>query len=212
MIRRQTTVPRNYTAVASRKTKSVAWFVSKYDTMYKYGSQREKYVKELRKYIDVDIFGDCGPRECPKSDMRHCMDILTFTYRFYLGFDNSLCQQYVTEFFRTFREDTELVPVVLRGHDYKRYLPEGTYINAADFRSPKDLAKHLLALSKDLHSYAAILERKSQYRVCHNRELSWCTLCEMLHKKNMGSKVYKDLYHWWEKGTCVTAREFFARH
>ena len=68
LIRRQTTVPKNYTAVASRKTKSVAWFVSKYDTMYKYGSQREKYVKELRKYIDVNIFGECSPHKCPKSD------------------------------------------------------------------------------------------------------------------------------------------------
>ena len=213
LVRFPTTVPKDYTAVAYNKTKSIAWFVSKCDTTYKYGSQREKYVKELRKYIDVDIFGDCGPHKCPKSDMSHCMDILTSRYRFYLSFENSLCQQYITEkFFRSFREGTEVVPVVLGGHDYKRYLPEGTYINAADFRSPKDLAKHLLALSKDVHSYAAILERKSQYRVCHNRELSWCRLCEMLHMENMGSKVYKDLYRWWEKGTCVTAREFFARH
>ena len=162
LVRLPTTLPNNYTEIASRKTKSIAWFVSNCKTKYKYGSRREKYVKELRKYIDVDIFGECGPRECPKSDMSHCMDILTFTYRFYLAFENSLCQEYVAEkFFRTFREGTEVVPVVLGKHDYKRYLPGGTYINAADFRSPKDLAKHLRALSKDLHSYAAILERVS---------------------------------------------------
>ena len=213
LVQLPTTLPNNYTEIASRKTKSIAWFVSKCDTTYKYGSQREKYVKELRKYIDVDIFGECGPRKCPKTDMGHCMQMLTTRYRFYLGFENSLCHQYVTEkFFRAFRDQTEVVPVVLGGHDYKRYLPEGTYINAADFRSPKDLAKHLRALSKDVYAYAAILEKKSQYRVCHNREFSWCRLCEMLHKKNMGSKVYKDLYRWWEEGTCVTAREFFARN
>ena len=213
LVRFPTTVPKKYTAVASNKTKSIAWFVSKCDTTYKYGSEREKYVKELQKYIDVDIFGECGPHKCPKSDMSHCNDILTSRYRFYLSFENSLCQQYVTEkFFRSFREGIEVVPVVLGGHDYKQYLPEGTYINAADFRSPKDLAKYLLALSKDVHAYAAILERKSQYRVCHSRELSWCRLCEMLHMENMGSKVYKDLYRWWEEGTCVTAQEFFARH
>ena len=33
LVRRQTTVPQKYTTVASRKTKSIAWFVSKYDTM-----------------------------------------------------------------------------------------------------------------------------------------------------------------------------------
>ena len=37
--------------------------------------QREKYVKELRKYNDVDIFGDCGPHNGPKSDMSHCMEV-----------------------------------------------------------------------------------------------------------------------------------------
>ena len=68
LVRRQTTVPPKYTAVASRKTKSIAWFLSKYDTMYKYGSEREKYVKELRKYTDVNIFGECNPHKCPKSD------------------------------------------------------------------------------------------------------------------------------------------------
>ena len=213
LIRLQTPVRKNYKAVASNKTKSVAWFVSKCDTTYKYGSQREKYVKELRKYIDVDIFGECGPNDCSKDHMRRCMALLNLKYRFYLAFENSLCHQYVTEkIFRTYREDIEVVPVVLGKHDYKRYLPEGTFINTADFRSPKDLAKHLRELSKDIHAYTAILERKSQYRSCRNRELPWCTLCEMLHKENMGNKVYKDLYRWWEKGTCDTAEQFYARN
>jgi len=138
LVRLPITVPNNYTAIASRKTKSVAWFVSKCDTTYKYGSQREKYVRELRKYIDVDIFGECGSHDCSKDHMICCMEILNLKYRFYLAFENSLYQQYVTEkFFRTFREDIQVVPVVLGGHDYKRHLPKGTYINTADFRHPK---------------------------------------------------------------------------
>jgi len=36
--------------------KLAAWFVSHCHT----SSQREKYVTELQKYIDVDIFGYCG--------------------------------------------------------------------------------------------------------------------------------------------------------
>ena len=144
--------------------------MSKCDTTYKYESQREKYVKELRKYTDVDIFGECGPHDCSKDHMMRCIDLLNVKYRLYLSFENSLCHQYVTEkVFRTFREDIQVVPVVLGGHDYKRHLPKGTYINTADFRSPKDLAKHLRALSKDVHAYAEILERKSQYIACHGR-------------------------------------------
>lgn len=43
-----------------RKKKSVAWFVSNCFT----SSERERYVAELKKYIEVDIFGTCGTLEC----------------------------------------------------------------------------------------------------------------------------------------------------
>jgi hypothetical protein len=40
--------------------KSVVWFVSNFDSE----SKREVYVKELQKYIDVDVYGKCGPLKC----------------------------------------------------------------------------------------------------------------------------------------------------
>ena len=58
---------KDYKEIASGKTRSIAWFVSNCKTTYQYGSEREKYVRELKKYIDVDIFGECGPYKCPKS-------------------------------------------------------------------------------------------------------------------------------------------------
>ena len=137
--------------------------------------------------------------------------MLSKRYRFYLAFENSLCQDYVTEkFFNKFGENVYIVLIVLGGFDYKRYLPEGTYINAADFRSPKDLARHLLALGKNVRAYAAMLERKSQYTNSNcGRKEPWCKLCDMLHTKNLTSKVYQDLSRWWQEGTCVTAKELF---
>ncbi|ROT83081.1 hypothetical protein C7M84_023748, partial [Penaeus vannamei] len=76
---------------AENKTKLVAWFVSNCKTQ----SGRENVVRELKKWIQVDIYGRCGPLKCPKS--AECTQMLNTTYKFYLSFENSLCQDYATE-------------------------------------------------------------------------------------------------------------------
>ena len=47
-------------AIIANKTKTVAWIVSNCDSK----SGREAYVTELEKYINVDIYGKCGPLNC----------------------------------------------------------------------------------------------------------------------------------------------------
>lgn len=58
-------------------------------------SKRERYVKELQKYINVDIFGECG-QECPKVDNQYfhegnrsedCFDSQMRKHKFYLAFE-----------------------------------------------------------------------------------------------------------------------------
>jgi hypothetical protein len=66
------------------KKKSIAWFVGHCDTQ----SKREIYVKELQKYIDVDIFGECGPLNCSKNNA--CYETVAKNYKFYLSFENSV--------------------------------------------------------------------------------------------------------------------------
>ncbi|CAG2163711.1 unnamed protein product, partial [Oppiella nova] len=73
------------------KTRSVAWIVSNCHS----DGNREEYVRELAKYIDVDIYGRCGHYECPRDDS--CLKMITKKYKFYLSFENSLCKDYVTE-------------------------------------------------------------------------------------------------------------------
>lgn len=73
--------PKNF---AEGKSKMVAWFVSNCKTH----SRRENYVKELQKYIDVDIYGKCGPLKCPRGDEAACNDKLRRDYKFYLSFEN----------------------------------------------------------------------------------------------------------------------------
>ena len=60
---------------------------------------RLNYAKELGKYINVDIFGACGTNRCPRTSAARCFSLLDKEYKFYLAFENSNCQDYITEKF-----------------------------------------------------------------------------------------------------------------
>ena len=99
----------------SKRSKAVAWIVSKCGSK----SDRENYVRELRRHIQVDIFGGCGKKKCDikyqgerSSRVDNCTAAVERDYMFYLSFENSLCDQYVTEKLWE-RLKMNVVPVVL---------------------------------------------------------------------------------------------------
>ena len=109
---------------ALAKPRLVAWMVSSCETP----SRREDYVRELQKYIAVDIFGKCGNRTCGAWNSKECNGFLEQGYKFYLSFENSLCRDYVTEkFYRQLGLD--IVPVVRGGANYSQLAPPGSYID-----------------------------------------------------------------------------------
>jgi len=89
-------------------------------------SGRLEYIKELKKYVAVDVYGRCGDKDCPKSFRNgtitsDCRAILADEYKFYLSFENSLCTGYITEkFFWTVKMNT--VPVVHGKGRYDQYV------------------------------------------------------------------------------------------
>ncbi|XP_046546800.1 glycoprotein 3-alpha-L-fucosyltransferase A-like [Haliotis rubra] len=150
----------NISDVLRRKSRSIAWFVSNCGTP----SKREVYVKELRKYIDVDIYGSCRYNmsyHCPKERPLECLGLLNTTYRFYLSFENSLCKDYITEkFYNTFM--TSAIPIVRGGANYTRLLPEGTFINTASFDSLKSLANFIKYLERNETAMGGYSRKETQ--------------------------------------------------
>lgn len=86
-------LPQKHVDFPKTKTKMVAWFVSHCGT----ASEREVYVNDLAKYIEIDSYGTCGKFACPRWNETACFEMLESDYKFYLSFENSRCRHYITE-------------------------------------------------------------------------------------------------------------------
>nr|CAH7741259.1 unnamed protein product [Callosobruchus chinensis] len=184
---------------AANKTKKVAWFVSNCGAR----NGRLAYARELAQYIDVDIYGTCGPLKCPRSD-RKCFDLLDKEYKFYLAFENSNCRDYITEKFYVNGLGQNVLPIVMgaRPEDYQRSAPEGSYIHVDEFASPAELAAYLHRLDKDPVLYNSYFKWKGTGEFINT--YFWCRLCAMMHAP-LRRRHYEDVNDWWRgPGVCTT--------
>lgn len=100
------------------KKHAAAWFVSNCHSR----SGREKVAtqiqQELSKYnMTLDIYGTCGTKEFPSK--MSCWKMLETYYHFYLSFENSISEDYVTEkLLNALQHYT--VPIVYGGANYTR--------------------------------------------------------------------------------------------
>ena len=113
-------------------------------------SGRLQYIKELQKHISVDLFGNCGKR-CP--NVSDCRQYVYSNYKFYLAFENSLCDEYVTEKFFYALNSARIVPIVLGWARYDAYMPSSGYIDVRNFSSPQALASYIDYIDRNNTAY-----------------------------------------------------------
>ncbi|XP_067654941.1 alpha-(1,3)-fucosyltransferase C-like [Haliotis asinina] len=200
------TETKDYVAIASRKKKLVAWFVSNCNTQ----SQRMKYVKKLQDYIQVDIYGHCGKLKCERERSAECMKMLEQDYKFYLSFENSLCQDYVTEkLLKTLK--TDIVPVARGRANYSALLPLSKMaIITDDYASVRELAEYLQYLANNVDEYVSYLKWKDSYHIVEPQPFPHCLLCERVHQPLQWSNVYQNVADWWGRGRCSEAKDVSA--
>nr|XP_037276612.1 glycoprotein 3-alpha-L-fucosyltransferase A-like [Rhipicephalus microplus] len=183
------------------KTKMVAWFVS---NCYASNSRLE-YARKLGEYIQVDIYGQCGPLSCPRDQSERCYEMLDMEYFFYLSFENANCKDYITEkFFNALRHN--VVPVVMGAsrEEYRAAAPYHSYIHVDDFASPKELAEYLRLLSSNHSLYNQYFEWKGTGEFVNT--YFWCRLCAMLHAPPRPADKQRrtSVHDWWLNGACKT--------
>ncbi|KAL4221919.1 hypothetical protein ACF0H5_017971 [Mactra antiquata] len=190
---------KDYDAIFDQKSKSSVWFVSHCST----ASKREKYVLKMQSVTQVDIFGKCSIQEniCPKNK-KNCTEHIDHTYKFVFAFENSLCVDYITE--KVFnRYNLDMITVVQGAHNYSRYLPKGTYIDANDFATPQELGEFLNYVGSNREVYTNYLKLKDQYKAIFENthvQLAYCTLCYRINNLHKYKKPAVPLRQWWFAG------------
>ena len=166
---------------------------------------RLKFIKKLQKYIPVKIYGGCG-EECPKAHENGteapCKEVIASRFKFYFAFENSLCQDYVTEkFFQMLRYD--IIPVVYGAGNYDYYVPKEAYINVQDFESIPKLVEYLMHLDKDADAYNSYFKWKRF--VNFNDHPTFAPLCEICIRLNLDDfgpvkrSEIADFSHFWNR-------------
>lgn len=173
-------------------------------------NRRVDYIKELKSLLQdhLDIIGHCmngNNTVCPRHFTKDC-PILNL-YKFYLSFENSNCREYITEkvFWNAFHNYA--VPVIMGAplEDCQRLLPPGSYLHVDNFRNAKALAEYLRHLGSDNERYLKYHEWRVNYIMFNEHgyfgsaSKHYCRICEALNYNSNATKVYHQLYDFWNK-------------
>ena len=151
-------------------------------------------VMELKKHIDVDVYGKCG-----KPCKPNCFSLLPM-YKFYLAFESNICEDYITE--KTYRNalNNEIVPVIISGANLSNpeVIPPNSFINGLDFERAVDLADYMKKIGSDPQLYNRFFKWRDEWSIIgggtHHIP---CDVCNKLYEPNQCIKVYDDIEQWY---------------
>ncbi|ESO84323.1 hypothetical protein LOTGIDRAFT_95410, partial [Lottia gigantea] len=155
-------------------------------------ARRQQLIQELEKYIRIDKFGSCGKGWISQEDFDQRR------YKFYISFENSICEEYITEkFFGILKQG--ILPIVLGGANYKKLAPPHSYIDIRDFTSVKNVADYLNYLERNDTAFKEYFKWTKEYAITTiPRE---CSICEELNSQRP-HQVYTNLDGWFGNDIC----------
>ena len=74
------------------------------------------------RYVKVDVYGGCGRMRCLRTEFSRCRKLLNDDYKFYLSFENSNCDHYITEKFYENGLRLDAVLIIRRLNEEAGYL------------------------------------------------------------------------------------------
>lgn len=191
------------TNYAAMKSKAAYAYVSNCNARY----DRLATIKEIGKYIDVDLWGKCGD-EPPCSRANFSCETQTHQeYRFYIGFENSLCKEYISEkVINRLVSKSMVVPIALGGlsvDEYERLLPPDSFLHVYNFTNIEALGKYLQKLLTDDEAYNRYHQWRGEY-VRDPYPLRGEMACELCRLAAVKPKLpaIRNLSSWWNNDTC----------
>ncbi|XP_049878846.1 alpha-(1,3)-fucosyltransferase C-like [Pectinophora gossypiella] len=178
------------------KTKAIAWVVESCKLKLTHQDFYESLVKELKGYnYSIDLYGSCGENKCPNGALYKCYKMIEKNYFFQLVFEDSIAEDFVTEKLVKVMQ-LSLVPIVLGGADYNRFLPPGTYINSQGFNMKK-LGAIIDYLIRNPETYSFFLDWKNHYVYSLRPKNYVCDLCAKLNDPDQNTDGIKRFRKWW---------------
>ncbi|XP_060555283.1 alpha-(1,3)-fucosyltransferase fut-6-like [Ruditapes philippinarum] len=176
------------------KTKFAATMISNCDD----DARRYKIIRELKRYVDIDEFGDCsGNVICQyRKSPNECKQL--YEYKFYLAFENSFCRDYVSEkFWLTF--DRGQIPIIAAPKYNVEMLPPKSYLNVFDYNSIQELADEMVKVGENETLYNSYFNWMNIYK--REKKSIYCRLCEELYA-NRTAQNYVDIDEWINDDIC----------
>uniref|UniRef100_A0A915PMA7 Fucosyltransferase n=1 Tax=Setaria digitata TaxID=48799 RepID=A0A915PMA7_9BILA len=195
--------------VVRNKKIPVAWFVSNCNTP----SKREVYVRHLKKYLTVDIFGSCGNLRCKHN--AQCEKQLDNVYFFYLAFENSICHDYITEKLWKHGYGHDIIPIIMKRSIVERYAPPYSFIAIDDFVNIRDFANYLQYLMGNKSAYKEYFEWRRNYKVLFldgsnhdelERPWGFCQLCRLLWMNPRPKYAIENFTDFWQNSCEPTGK------
>ncbi|CAH2321872.1 alpha-(1,3)-fucosyltransferase 11 [Pelobates cultripes] len=133
-------------------------------------SDRDRYVEELMKYLQIDSYGQClNNRQFPNKRLEDTSTattedpefmVYTARYKFHLAMENAICTDYMTE--KLWRPmHLGAVPIYRGSPSVRDWMPNNhSLIVIDDFASPKELADFILFLDQNDEEYLKFLDYK----------------------------------------------------
>lgn len=109
-------------------------------------------------------------------------------YKFYLSFENTNCQDYITETFFAALRTEEVIPIALGGlsiNDYAAAAPAHSYIHTGQYSSVSALAQKLDYLSQNDTAFNEYFWWTEYYRVTSLWEHYVSAQCDLCGKINL---------------------------
>ena len=156
--------------------------------------------KEVNDWVLLDL---AKPKK--ESNYQESYAKISSEYKFYLSFENSLCQEYITEkFFNAM--DNGMIPIAFGGltqTDYSKIAPPHSYIHVDDYESSEKLIEFLEIIKQNETLYQSYFWWKDYYSLKTKilAEENQCYLCQILNQEpSFKSKNdYSDFTSHWNK-------------
>ncbi|XP_069122819.1 alpha-(1,3)-fucosyltransferase 10-like isoform X2 [Argopecten irradians] len=182
-------------------------------------SDRDTYVELLMKHMNVDSYGKCLHNKDLPPHLQHPIQGMDHTdfykliskYKFSLAFENSLCDDYMTEkLWRPLMLGS--VPIVMGSPKVKDFLPSNhSAIIVDDFKSITELVEYLKFLNENDDEYEKYLSWKktgiqNKYLIELMKKREWgvdgshgtkyhnfidgfeCFVCQRIHENELAMK------------------------